>query len=237
MQCKGCEKEITNQEYKQVGKWNFCNACFQSLMEKPPVKVEATTTSHSKVATGIAQCRFCNQTLVSDNYKKLGDWKFCLDCYGKMLPPSTPNFPESEPVATTDEAPPLRTEEIETPGAYSNVRCKGCNKRLVKGASKILGNDHFCPDCFYALNEITVHSQQQNKSLESDGGKSEQIQQCQACLRSLPLTCPIVGGFFICQACISSDKQAAIDIARTRHRQYLRQLQQQLITNEAIDRK
>ena len=45
LNCKKCQKEITDDQFQHVAEWTFCTPCFEELMN-PPKKEEVIETLH-----------------------------------------------------------------------------------------------------------------------------------------------------------------------------------------------
>ena len=252
MKCKGCEKDLAEGEYKQVAQWTFCHDCFEKLMssknkeseeQKPEIKECRISTSFSmgpkeeeeeKVELPSLSCRGCGKEMEEGEYKSLGFWKYCPECYKNMSTAQEAARKEKseEPQASPTEEPKY------TPGGFSGKYCEGCNKKLREGAYRNVSGMPFCPDCYYMLLELAEDSdkkQRQEKmqqikaqgvTYQKDPGKTKS---CQTCGREFsPESLKMVEGFEICQACLASDIDTSVQIAKERHRQYLQQLRQQL---------
>lgn len=293
--CKGCNKSILEGGGKQVGEWLFCEECFQNLMNKPsegePSKAitEEPSEETPKEAGDEAEmaqeppaklrCNTCRKILDKEDFKSLGPWKFCRQCYYKLVPKTAK---ETEP----EEEEPQEKKPIEIehrPGTLGKLQCQGCHRKLLEGGHYTLSGHTFCPNCYYTvlslLEEkkregpkfsVDVHSEKMQAQVtpafqldpdnieviikapsagSSDSKESSKravtpsekpgapvtppssptINECQACSRKLPYDAlELREGFTLCQACLASDADSALTIARVRHRKYLKQLKDQL---------
>lgn len=271
--CKGCQKIISDDQFKEVGNWVFCLECFQKLLQKSKDRTEqnvepkveglplAMSTSLDVKVEDKPHCHVCNRELIG-SYKTLGEWKLCSACYTELMPPSVP---EVKKMSRLQDETPLSDEpsrqmvqtsqvpEINQVVIHVERVCKGCGRKVVEGGYKMLDQDAFCPDCYYALLDIINESQRHSNKRFPPGrvearplstmpeiasrqtsSRQENLEMttssvCQSCLHPLPHEAlKLVEGFFICMACLSTDPDSAIQIARTRHRKRLQQIREEL---------
>jgi formylmethanofuran dehydrogenase subunit E len=109
----------------------------------------------------------------------------------------------------------------------TSVQCSGCGREIPAISSKQFNEQPYCPDCYYTLPEIVA--QQPRPFPVAVSGKQEDGLKCQACQRQvLPDNLRTVEGFEICLACLTTDPDTALDIARTRHRKMLEKIKKEL---------
>ena len=241
IECKGCGKAAAGDEYKEVGKWYFCPDCFQDLLKKEAHKPERRMKISFPEPPPQLKCHGCEKPLEPGQHKKFGEWAFCTNCYSNLMPAPPIKEPEEEII---EEEPPADIVPKFTPGVAGDKRCSGCNKRLVEGGYKTIEGAPFCPDCYYPLIEEAEKNQEnQIKSLLQEISNAAEPEEktvtpahhlennrpCAACAM-LPADGKLKDfeGFAICKACLSSDPDTALQIARTRHRKHLQRLRDEL---------
>ncbi len=244
MECRQCGKEIAGEDYKMVAEWPFCPECFQKLMEKPAKKAEAEVDTEKKdmavkvvVETGKPRCQVCEKEIEGDQYKKVGIWVFCPDCYTDMAPRrKPPPPPEAE-----EEAGEAEEAEALSPMARFKVKymhrvtCTGCSKRIPEGGGREVDGEPYCPECYYALPEETRQAAEKAEPAEISREEEVEVPEveaapgCESCGKQVPEeTLQRVEGFAICQACLSADDEMAVHLARARHQKRLQRLKDEL---------
>lgn len=228
--CKGCQTSLANAKHRKVGEWLFCLDCFDKLLDKSREKSgsksdEPWTEMETAVEVHVekSRCHACGKEIEGANFKIHEDWKYCLSCYADMMPDKTPEF------------------------AYKADRvCKGCGKRVMEGGYNTLGDDPFCPDCYHAIVDIVQEFQVFEESQSAAEAQpvsatpgsqkkptpapdSTHDFKCQSCMNQVPEDAlKRVDGFSICQACLGTDADSALEIARARHKKHLERLRREL---------
>ncbi|MCG6916303.1 MAG: hypothetical protein LJE89_02030 [Deltaproteobacteria bacterium] len=258
MQCKKCGKDLSGEEYRMVAEWPFCMECFHLLLEKPAKKVEPPTEKVVKpekedVSVEVIfeqarkKCTLCEKEIEGDKYKKVGIWTFCPECHLDMTPrpkPPPPPEPEEELVDEEEEAAMRARFRIKY---MHRVKCAGCGRSIPAGGSKQVDEEPYCPDCYYALPEevrqaaeeaaaaALVDDKAEAVEVKAEEGIPREVHEleipegCESCGKALPEDkLQTVEGFAICQACLSSDAELAVHLARARHQKRLQRLKHEL---------
>ena len=208
--------------------------------EKEGVSVEVVFEQARK------KCTLCEKEIEGDQYKKVGIWTFCPDCHLDMTPrqkPPPPPEPEEEAVDEEEEAMKARFRIK----YMHRVKCVGCGKMIPEGGSKQVEAEPYCPDCYYALPEEVRQAAEEAAAAAMAGEEEEtaEISQeepapvelteveappgCESCGKTVPEDkLKTVEGFAICQACLSSDAELAVHLARARHQKRLQRLKDEL---------
>jgi formylmethanofuran dehydrogenase subunit E len=317
MTCKRCQKSVPEDQCQKVANWHFCKECFLIFLEESKKKESKTETPSYSFSTTFElkppkpTCHSCDKELVGENFKALGDWKFCPECFSELMP-NSPTKKEDPMLKKLQSIVPEDTEEPTTPTPPANTitpnamlelaeaiknlpselakkqepkerLCKGCGRTLMQGGYKDVAGDAFCPDCYYAIIAVVggdfqfqkpkVAPKIEAKPLSTLHGRGRAIVtptfysspeesvspapnvsapnvsapnvsapnvaapnvsnassgECQSCMRAVPASAlKTVEGFFLCQACISTDINSALLIARKRHKKHLQKLQEEL---------
>jgi len=152
--CYKCKKEIIPGHEKKVADWNFCEDCFQELLNKPAKKLEEPESVLTPKPEKIL-CHLCKKEINDDTCKKTGIWKFCPECHANL------NFSSKQKSGTDQEEKKLTPEQANrgTPEINLNPRynfmksgqCEGCGREIPVGGGKDAGGKNLCPECFYTL--------------------------------------------------------------------------------------
>jgi hypothetical protein len=158
MECKGCKKEIIEEESKKVGVWNFCTSCFEDLLANPsPAQKEAAEPQEPIVLKGEkTHCTVCEALLEDGAGRDMGILTVCEDCYQEMIARPEPIRIQVEEPET--ESPKTEEEDLPLPDPMETVPCTECKRTIRKIAAKIHDEDPYCPDCFYK-NDYQNHSE------------------------------------------------------------------------------
>jgi formylmethanofuran dehydrogenase subunit E len=229
MECKKCGIDLTGREYRNVAQWPFCLECFQSLMEKAGEKKGETNKAPApEPVRETKKCLVCEQEIEKGESREMLGFTFCLQCYENLvkspdIPPRTVSYDEDAGIG------PLEKQAVEQVivDFSTSVQCSGCGREIPAISSKQFNEQPYCPDCYYTLPEIAA--QQPKPFPVAVSGKQEDGLKCQACRRQvLPDNLRTVEGFEICLACLTTDPDTALDIARTRHRKMLEKIKKEL---------
>jgi hypothetical protein len=241
MQCRQCGKDLTGEDYRMVAEWPFCPECFQQLLEKPAEKDEADAKPDAVIedvdaaeAEGSTEprCQLCAKEIAGDQYKKVGIWIFCPECHMDMTPrPKPPPPPQSEEKPTEEEEAAARARfRVKY---MHRVKCAQCGKMIPAGGSREVEAKPYCPDCYYELPE-EVRQAIEDADAAGEAAPAElpgveALPGCQSCGKQVAEEAlQTVEGFAICRACLSSDAELAVHLARTRHQKRLQRLKDEL---------
>lgn len=244
MECKKCGIDLAGKEYRNVAQWPFCLACFQTLMEKAEEKKsERVTVPAPEPVREKHKCLICEREIEKGDEREMLGLVFCLSCYENLV-----KRPDIPPRAVSDneeadgrpwEKPAVEQVLVD----YStSVQCSGCGREIPAISSKYFNEKPYCPDCYYALPEIAAQKPRPFPVAVAVSGESRESEReeipydeqdaglrCQTCRRQvLPANLRTVEGFEICLACLTTDPDAALDIARARHRRILEKIKRAL---------
>jgi len=184
----------------------------------------------------------CEEEIEKGTGCKMLGMMLCRECYENLvknpeIPPRTDSS-ENEQAADAWEKPAVMQVRVDF---SSSVQCYGCGRQIPAVGSKQFDDHPYCPDCYYRLPEIIAQKpkpfQKPADAVHSDeargtgAGAAEQGKGlvCQACQRQvLPTDIKTVEGFEICLACLTTDPDTALDIARIRHRRALEKMRKEL---------
>ncbi|MBW2173049.1 MAG: hypothetical protein JRF64_00100 [Deltaproteobacteria bacterium] len=252
MECRKCGKDLAGEEHKMVADWPFCLDCFQQLMDKPEKEAEAETvpgpeaqvdTEKMDVAVEVVaetakpRCQICDKDLEGDQYKKVGIWVFCPECYTDLAPrPKPPPPPETEEETGEDEEEAALHARFNVKYMH-RVKCTECSRMIPEGGSSNVDGEPYCPDCYYALPEEVRQAAEEaeaakmgdEEAVPAELPKVEAVPGCESCGKEVSeASLQIVEGFAICQACLSADAEMAVHLARARHQKRLQRLKDEL---------
>lgn len=243
MECKRCGIDLTEKEYKNVASWFFCLDCFQALMAKAEEKKDEPAMMPAPKMSGEEQrCVLCEEKIEEGTGCKMLGMMLCRECYENLVKkpdiPPRPEAGEDEQAVDASEKPAVMQVRVDF---SSPVQCYGCGRQIPAVGSKQFDDQPYCPDCYYRLPEIIaqkpkpfqkpVDAPPSDKVREnrSDNQGCEDGHICQACQRRvLPDNLETVEGFEICRACLTTDQETALEIARIRHRKTLEKIRKEL---------
>jgi formylmethanofuran dehydrogenase subunit E len=211
-------------------------------MEKAEAKKDEIVETPSPEATSEQQrCLVCEKEIEQGEGHEMLGLMFCLQCYENLVQkPDIPPRAEDEVNRSgmgRSEKPAVAQVRVDF---SSPVQCYGCGRQIPAIGSKQFDGHPYCPDCYYGLPEIKaqkpkpfpamVSTQPAEAEKEHAGiGEHEAGLRCQACQRQvLPVNLKTVEGFEICLACLTTDQDTALEIARTRHRKALEKIKKEL---------
>lgn len=243
MECKKCGIDLSGKEYKKVASWPFCLECFQALFARAE---EEKKTPDAAPEAGAAekpqQCLICEKELEEGAVRELLGMILCRQCYENLIkkpeiPPRTETGEREQEMAEMEKPPVMQVRvDFSTP-----VQCYGCGRQIPFIGSKQFDGHPYCPDCYHCLQEIiarkpkpfpTEYAAHRAEAEEVPAGAGEQAVGlvCQACRRPvLPANLKTVEGFEICLACLATDPETALEIARARHRSTLERIRKELL--------
>ena len=241
MECKKCGIDLSGREYRTVAQWSFCPACFEALMEKAEEKRDdVARTPASEPAHKKHKCLICEKEIEQGEGREMLGFVFCLSCDENLVkrPDITPRAPSDDEEAGIGPREKPAVEQVSVDFSTS-VQCYGCGREIPAISSKQFNEQPYCPDCYYRLPEIealkpgpfpaAVSGRPDTMEEQAPSEKLEDGLKCQACRRQvLPDNLRTVNGFEICLACLTTDPDTALIIARTRHRKILEKLKKEL---------
>ena len=242
MECKKCGIDLAGREYKTVAQWPFCLECFHALMEKAEAKKDEMVEALVPEPAGkLQRCLVCEKEIEQGAGREMLGLLFCRECYENLV--TKPDIPpraetgDKEPGMDRSEKPAVVQVHVDL---SSPVQCYGCGRQIIAIGSKQFDSHPYCPDCYYGLPEIkaqkpkpfhaAVSEQPAGAEKKHAGpGEREAGLRCQVCQREvLPVNLKTVEGFEICLACLTTDQDTALEIARTRHRKALEKIKKEL---------
>ena len=203
------------------------------------------------------KCTLCEKEIVGEQYQKVGIWTFCPECNLDMTPrpkPPPPPEPEEEPVDEEEEAASRARFRVKF---THRIKCAECGRMIPEGGSKQVEEEPYCPDCYYGLPEEVRQAAEEAEAAEvaveetepaetpGEEGEPAAISReepppveiaeieapegCESCGKEVPEDkLQTVEGFAICRACLSSDAELAVHLARARHQKRLQRLREEL---------
>ncbi len=216
--CGLCEKELAPGEGGKLGIWTLCPGCRQALVAAPDPRADPAAAGEVPDDVG-------TEEKAADDEPRSGD---------------------DQPIH-----PQVRATFMQS------VNCSGCGRRIPLGGSKLLDGEPYCPDCFYARSRSeaagtaripTSHAEsagppppapQPGDAISAaDGNRTGEpsveeatvkVRSCESCGRdAIRGNLTQVEGFFICRACLATDPDLALSIARARHQKRLEQIRSEL---------
>lgn len=253
--CFHCGKTNQNEALIPVGDGEFCRSCFDALLlaespsvqsprrvDVPPPKAPRAQSSGGSRATR-GTCLVCDRDLVGAQALAFLGGQICAACSAEM---AAELQAESAPSGAALDAaqPPLSPagaeHEVFTPGAGTR-RCAGCERPMPgPGSYRVIDGDPYCAAClpFFADRRRSalearsstggvsgVSAPASNAPAETQATLSESS--CDCCRAAAPAGAELEG-FRLCSACIASDVDLALRVARARHRRKLQGLRSAL---------
>ncbi len=238
MNCKKCNVDLTDKEYRKVADWNFCPDCFHELISgsgKPGDARQETPEPERNLKS--RQCVVCGKELENNEEHELLGSSFCAECYDNLVkrPPENQLVESDQSSAQTAEKKGVAQVRVDF---IARAKCYQCGKTIrTIAAREYLGN-LYCPDCYFNIPEIKNPPPQvlvdaalrgepeQDTTDESADGNTCLCGSCGR--RVLRENIKIIEGFEICRACVAADADTALEIARLRHRRQLEEIKKAL---------
>lgn len=239
--CLDCFQLLMEKPAKKVEPEVEVEAPAEPEPEKKDVSVEVVFEQEKQ------KCTLCGKEAEGEQYKKVGIWTFCSECHLDMTPrpkPPPPPEPEEEVVDEAEEAAMRARFRVKY---IHRVKCAECGRMIPEGGSKQVEEEPYCPDCFYALPEEVRQAAEEaqaaamaaeeaepaevspEEAIPREVHELETPEGCESCGKAVPEDkLQIVEGFAICQACLSSDAELAVHLARARHQKRLQRLKDEL---------
>lgn len=159
--CQKCKKTIEKGLEKKVADWDFCEDCFQELLNKPEKEAEPASDLISgpkpDPKPGKSLCHLCKKELSHETCIKSAIWNFCPECHaGLNFSPKQKSDPEQEEKELTPEQANRGTPEINLNPRFDFMKseqCDGCSREIPVGGGRDADGKNLCPECYYALSE------------------------------------------------------------------------------------
>jgi hypothetical protein len=239
--CMDCFQQLMEKPAKKVEPEVEVEPSAETEPDKEDVSVEVVFEQARQ------KCTLCEKEIEGDQYKKVGIWTFCPECHLDMTPrPKPPPPPEAEE-EVVDEAEEAAMRARFRVKYIHRVKCSACGRMVPEGGSKQVEEEPYCPDCFYALPEEVRQAAEEAEAAAMAGEEAEPAEVspegaiprevheletpegCESCGKKLAEDqLQTVEGFAICQACLSSDAELAVHLARARHQKRLQRLKDEL---------
>jgi len=239
--CLDCFQQLMEKPTKKVEPEIEVEAPAEPEPEQEDVSVSVVLEKQEQ------RCTLCEKEIVGEHYQKVGIWTFCPECHLDMTPrpkPPPPPEPEEEPVDEEEEAALRARFRIKY---MHRVKCSECGRRIPAGGSKNVDDEPYCPDCYYGLPEDVRQAAEEAEAAAMAGEEAEAVEisreieapveppeleavpGCESCGKEVAEDkLQTVEGFAICQACLSSDAELAVHLARARHQKRLQRLKDEL---------
>jgi len=160
MECHGCKKEISKNEFKKVGEWIFCTICFDDLIKKAEDKSSRKQESFSdenhetlplpdpEVVDPQKKCAICEMPVMDgDILKKIGNLNICPTCHQDLIEKPKP---VKIKIDVPDEEDLLLEEPEDIKTKYQDITpCCECKRPIHRVGGKEFKGKLYCPDCFY----------------------------------------------------------------------------------------
>ena len=241
IRCKKCNADLSQGESRSVAQWHFCLDCFNALMNEAESRKGTVVQSTSPVdAARTKRCLVCETELGKDEGHALLGFLFCDSCYENLVKrPPIQTGPEGQPVAPARDIKEKEAVAQVRVDFVSKATCHGCGKTIRAIAGRSFEGQLYCPDCYFNLPEVKFPSAKDAASdlpaqetretitlASSDEGQDYVCQTCQH--RVFKENLLSVEGFMICSACLATDRELALSIARNRQRRLLERLKNEL---------
>jgi hypothetical protein len=128
-------------------------------------------------------------------------------------------------------APEGSSRVVVTPGTGTEW-CTGCRRPMPgPGSYQLVAGRPYCPGCVAARTRKTAPMRVPGDALDDDAAASPDA--CDACCRAIdPAAVPLTQGFRLCAACLHSDRELALAIARSRHQRRLARAGRRLLDGD-----
>jgi hypothetical protein len=193
-------------------------------------------------------CLVCEKEIEKNSVKKMFGLTLCSECHANLvkmpsIKPRPDNTESDNPLNPSDSFGKQAVAQVRV-DLKSTVQCHSCGRQIPAMGSKQFDSHPYCPDCYFRLPEIKAREPKPLKSIIAEqplelkdkdrnhievAEDNKEMAVCQACQRRVSsVSLKTIEGFEICTACLSADKETALEIARTRHRKALEKMRQEL---------
>jgi hypothetical protein len=199
----------------------------------------------AKPAAADAPCFVCGGPLDGATLFELRGFAICGSCarglIGDESPADDAALDAADDLALDDDddelgdAPRLIAPEgssrVATPGTATEW-CTGCRRAMPgPGSYQLIAGRPYCPACVAARSHRTAPMRVQGGEALDDDEASPDA--CDACCRAIdPAAVPLTQGFRLCAACLHSDPELALAIARSRHQRRLARAGRRLLDGD-----
>jgi hypothetical protein len=198
-------------------------------------------------------CLVCNLELSQRSAVTFLGGALCPECNGEMVeelrrasssrPPtgwSAPSSPSAQSSSLSNRAATRAHDETAamaaalldetestrfTPGGETRW-CAGCERPMPgPGSYRMLDGKSYCPACipFYSAHRRRFPPSR-GEYRTNDEAQRKVDSECDCCGRPLPARAESIEGFMLCPACLGSDVELALCVAKLRHRRRLTEL-------------
>lgn len=238
MNCKKCNADLADKEYKTIAQWNFCLDCFNEIIRQGEEKSNAPQAPEQPVQKGgVRHCIVCDKELGANEGLDLLGLLFCDSCYESIVNRPTEHDGRGDGNAGEDDPGKKRVAQVRV-DFVSQAKCYQCGKTIRSVAGREYQGRLYCPDCYFNIPEIknpppqavidvSLQAGTQKEVIEKPEARGASV--CQACQRLVPQeNLKAIEGFEICSSCLAADSDTALEIARLRHRRRLAEIKKSL---------
>jgi hypothetical protein len=237
--CFHCGTKTDVDRLTTVGDGEFCESCFQDLLRQAPTRATLATPPANVPNAGPAEpeqarCLVCERVIVDEPAVSFLGGEICSVCSGeiaeelRLAKPTEDTHQSVQRVAGSlpAEVPSAASstgERLFTPGSGTRW-CAGCERPMPgAGSYRIIDGNPYCPACvpFYAAQKLERRSASATSQKRAPTfGQAA----CDCCGRPAGAETSACEGFLLCEACLGSDIDLALRVARVRHRRRLENL-------------
>jgi hypothetical protein len=198
----------------------------------------------AKPAAADAPCFVCGGPLDGVTLFELRGFAICGNCARSLIGDESPAddaaLDAADDLALDDDdelgdAPrpiaPEGSSRIATPGSGTEW-CTGCRRAMPgPGSYQLVAGRPYCPACVAARSRKTAPMRPPDDTMPDNDAASPDA--CDACCRAIdPAAVPLTQGFRLCAACLHSDPELALAIARSRHQRRLARAGRRLLDGD-----
>jgi len=233
--CFGCGGSFDRALLEEVGDALFCRLCVGRLLRRVEERGGADGAGARAPASAVgapaadAPCFLCGEPLEGEAFVRLRGFAICAGCSRALA--GDPIDEDGAPAAAApdgdgDDDDRTGDRDRTGPPAAATEWCAGCDRALPgPGSYRLLEGRPHCPDC------VAAHKLTRLRS-----GAIAVAEPCDACRREVDDgALRATRGFRLCLACIESDRELALALARARHRRRLERQGRRLLGQEDDD--
>ena len=112
-------------------------------------------------------CKGCNKEIIGNEYKKVADWVFCLDCFDKLMNPPEPESGQNNHDLRESDSEKCCGDFSDKDQADKRQKCKICENEIEPGKEKKLGIWVLCESCY---NDMTFAPDRKDSGIGSAQG-------------------------------------------------------------------
>jgi hypothetical protein len=218
---------------------------------RSPLRGASIPSPLARPAAADAPCFVCGGPLDGATLFELRGFAICGNCARGLIGDEPP--PDANPAGPPDDgddldddllddelgdAPrpvaPEGSSRVVTPGTGTEW-CTGCDRPMPgPGSYQLIAGRPYCPACGAARSRRTGPMRVTNGPLPPPSeDPPARPDACDACLRTIdPTQLPETQGFRLCAACLHSDPDLALAIARSRHQRRLARAGRRLLDGD-----